>query len=86
MGVKSVSSTDVSMIGDAVALAKSADVTVLVVGTDLSLAHEGHDATNLTLSPVSATLFVGVDIAFVGVDISIFHLERYYEGACHCAA
>jgi len=48
-GTGSVSKPDASMISAAVALAKAADVTLVVVGTDLSIAHEGHDATNLTL-------------------------------------
>eukprot|EP00658_Telonema_sp_P-2_P054924 TRINITY_DN43684_c0_g1_i3.p1 TRINITY_DN43684_c0_g1~~TRINITY_DN43684_c0_g1_i3.p1 ORF type:complete len:513 (+),score=82.49 TRINITY_DN43684_c0_g1_i3:35-1573(+) len=48
MGVSSVTSANLSQIRAAVAVAQSADVAVLVVGTDLTVAHEGLDATNMT--------------------------------------
>lgn len=63
MGVPSVSSSDVSNVASAVTLAKEADEVILVVGTDLSLAHEGHDATNMTLSPAQSMLVTEVAAA-----------------------
>jgi beta-D-xylosidase 4 len=45
-----VTAEDIAGIANATALAKVSDVTVLVVGTDLSTAHEGHDAVNISLS------------------------------------
>ena len=43
-------STDVALRAKATAHAKAASVTVLVLGTDLSVAREGHDAVDLTFS------------------------------------
>lgn len=49
-GVPSVLSANTSGVAAAAALAKEADVTVLVLGTDLTVAKENHDAVNLTFS------------------------------------
>ena len=59
-GVPSVSSTDTSGIANATTIAKSSSMTVLVIGTDLGTAHEGHDAVNLTLSPAQLLLVESV--------------------------
>lgn len=55
-GVANCSTSDESDIPAAVAAAKTADTVVLAVGTDLTIAAEGKDATNLTLSPAQASL------------------------------
>ena len=62
-GVPGVSSTDTSGIANATAIAKASGATVLVVGTDLGTAHEGHDATDLTLSPAQLELVGNVSAA-----------------------
>lgn len=49
-GVQSVSSDDVSGIPEALALVETADVVVLALGTDLTLARESLDAVDLALS------------------------------------
>jgi hypothetical protein len=46
-GLSSVTSDDLSLIPAAEALAATADVVVLVVGTDLTVAVEGQDAVNI---------------------------------------
>ena len=55
-GVPGVASDDTSGIANATAAAKASDATVLVLGTDLTTAHEGHDATNLSLSAAQLQL------------------------------
>mmetsp|Transcript_47305 Transcript_47305/g.93069 ORF Transcript_47305/g.93069 Transcript_47305/m.93069 type:complete len:435 (+) Transcript_47305:1077-2381(+) len=55
-GVPSVLSDDTSQIPKAVAAAKVADVVVLAIGTDLSAAREGQDATSISLSTGQLTL------------------------------
>ena len=50
LGVPTVTSDDTSGVAAAAALAKAADATVLVLGTDLSVAREGHDAVNISMS------------------------------------
>jgi len=49
-GTPSVQSNDLSLIPAAVAAARAADIVVLGVGTDLSWAAEGHDATSIAFS------------------------------------
>ena len=49
-GVPSVLSDDTSGVPAAAALAAASDMTVLVLGTDLSVARENKDAVNLTFS------------------------------------
>lgn len=49
-GVPDVSSDNTTLIAAAVALAQQVDVVILAVGTDLSVAAEGHDAVNITFS------------------------------------
>ena len=49
-GVPNVLSEDTSSVSAAAALAKTAERTVLVLGTDLSVARENRDAVNLTFS------------------------------------
>lgn len=56
-GVPSALSNDVSGIPAAVAMAKAADTVVLVVGTDLKWASEGHDASNITFTDAQLMLF-----------------------------
>jgi beta-glucosidase len=51
-----VLSNDTSGIANATAAAKAADATVMVLGTDLSTAHEGHDATDLSFSAAQLQL------------------------------
>lgn len=55
-GVDNCSTSDESGIPAAAAAARTADTVVLAVGTDLTIAAEGTDATNLTLSPAQQTL------------------------------
>ena len=59
-GVADCSTHNESGIPAAVAAAKSADTVVLAVGTDLTIAAEGGDATNLTLSPAQQALVTAV--------------------------
>eukprot|EP00463_Aulacantha_scolymantha_P002975 TRINITY_DN372_c0_g2_i2.p1 TRINITY_DN372_c0_g2~~TRINITY_DN372_c0_g2_i2.p1 ORF type:complete len:541 (-),score=64.99 TRINITY_DN372_c0_g2_i2:507-2129(-) len=49
-GVPNVLSDDTSLIPAAVSMAKGVDTVVMAVGTDLSAAREGHDATKITFS------------------------------------
>ena len=49
-GVPTVLSSDTSGIAAAVALAKTVDEVILAVGTDLTWAHEEHDAQNITFT------------------------------------
>ena len=49
-GVPSVLSDNTSQVAAAAELAATADVTVLVLGTDLGVAMENHDAVNITFS------------------------------------
>ena len=62
-GVPSVLSSDTSGIAAAVALAKEADEVILAVGTDLSWAHEEHDAQNITFTAAQAQLIEQVAAA-----------------------
>ena len=62
-GVAGVAGNDTSGIASAVALARASAATVLVVGTDLGTAHEGHDATDLALSPAQLQLVAAVAAA-----------------------
>jgi pre-mRNA-splicing factor SYF2/beta-D-xylosidase 4 len=59
-GVPTVSSSDTSGIPAAVALAKTADVVILAVGTDLSWAHEEHDATSIAFTDAQSQLMAQV--------------------------
>lgn len=56
LGVSSVSTADESGIPAAVKMAQSVDTVILVIGTDLTLAHEEFDATNITLSDAQLSL------------------------------
>ena len=49
LGVPGATSNDVSGIPAAVTMAQAADTVVLVVGTDLNWAAEGHDAVQIKL-------------------------------------
>merc|ERR1719272_2834927 len=55
LGVPNVLSADTSGAA-AVAMAKTVDTVVLAVGTDLSWAHEEHDATNITFTDAQLEL------------------------------
>merc|ERR1711988_744251 len=59
-GVPSVTSSDTSQIPAAVAMAKTADAVVLVVGCDLSCGREGHDADTISLSSAQQKLIDSV--------------------------
>ena len=59
-GVPDCSSNDTSAIAAAVAVAAAADTVVLALGTDLTIAAEGKDAVNLTLSPAQQQLATAV--------------------------
>jgi len=63
LGVPSVLSNDMSGIAAAVAAAKDADEVILAVGTDLSWAHEEHDAQNITFTAAQAALIAQVSAA-----------------------
>jgi beta-glucosidase-like glycosyl hydrolase len=56
LGVPTVLSTNTSAISAAVAAAKEADEVIIAVGTDLTWAHEEHDAQNITFSAAQAQL------------------------------
>ncbi len=60
LGVPSVTSADTSGVAAAAALAAKADVTVLVLGSDLSVAREGHDAVDIALPEGQAKLSAAV--------------------------
>jgi pre-mRNA-splicing factor SYF2/beta-D-xylosidase 4 len=55
-GVPTVLSSDTSGIAAAVALAKSVDEVILAVGTDLTWAHEEHDADSITFTDAQLSL------------------------------
>ena len=59
-GVPGATSTDTSGIPAAVAMAKTAETVVLVVGTDLSWAAEGHDAKQINFTSAQVQLMDGV--------------------------
>lgn len=59
-GVPGATSTVTSGIPAAVAMAKTADTVVLVVGTDLAWAAEGHDATQINFTSAQVQLMDGV--------------------------
>jgi hypothetical protein len=59
-GVENCSSDDRGGIPAAAAAAAKADTVVLAVGTDLTIAAEGKDATSLALSPAQQALVVAV--------------------------
>ena len=60
LGVPTVLSSDTSGIAAAVAAAADADEVILAVGTDLSWAHEEHDADNITFTDAQAELIAKV--------------------------
>lgn len=60
LGVPSVLSNDVSGIPAATAAAAAADQVILAVGTDLSWAAEGHDATNINFTQAQKWLIGNV--------------------------
>lgn len=55
-GVRSASSEDQRFIGQAVNTAKSADAVVLAIGQDMTMAGEGHDAKNISLTEAQSSL------------------------------
>lgn len=55
-GIPTAMSPDASGIPKAVAMARAADTVVLVVGTDLKGAAEGHDATSITFTHAQLAL------------------------------
>ena len=63
LGVPSVSSSDTSGIAAAVEMAKTADVVILAVGTDLTWAHEEHDASSMSFTQAQAELIANVSAA-----------------------
>jgi len=63
LGVPSVSSTDTSGIAAAVAMAKDADAVILAVGTDLTWAHEEHDASSIKFTDAQLQLMQQVAAA-----------------------
>ena len=62
-GVPGVLSDDTTGVAAAAAMAKAADVTVLVLGTDTSVAMENHDAVNITFSSGQLALVAAVAAA-----------------------
>eukprot|EP00322_Chrysochromulina_rotalis_P005748 CAMPEP_0115828316 /NCGR_PEP_ID=MMETSP0287-20121206/507_1 /TAXON_ID=412157 /ORGANISM="Chrysochromulina rotalis, Strain UIO044" /LENGTH=493 /DNA_ID=CAMNT_0003281521 /DNA_START=1 /DNA_END=1482 /DNA_ORIENTATION=+ len=93
-GVPSVLSDDTSGISDAAGLAASADVTVLVLGTDLTVARENLDAVNLTFSAgqlslvyavaaASPTPVVAVILSAVPLDVSPLLAHRNVGAILH---
>ena len=70
-GVRGVTANDTSGIANASAVAQASDATVLVLGTDLSTAHEGHDATDLSLSSSQLQLAESVATAASGKPVVV---------------
>ena len=62
-GVPSVLSGDTSNVSKAVELARSSDLVVLVLGTDLGVACENRDAVNITFSEGQLALVEAVAVA-----------------------
>jgi len=62
-GVDKVLSEDVTGIPDAVKAAQNADQVVLAVGTDLTWAREGHDATSIAFTDAQTQLIEQVSAA-----------------------
>lgn len=62
-GVPSPSSNDMSHIGRAVNLARSADTVVLAVGTDITMASEPKDASNISFTAAQSALIEQVAAA-----------------------
>ena len=60
LGVPDVKSSDTSKIADAAAMAAAADDVVLAVGTDLSWAREGSDASSIAFSDGQTALIEAV--------------------------
>lgn len=60
LGVPKATSADTSGIPAAAAMAKAADTVVLVVGTDLEWAAEGHDATRINFTEAQTQLITEV--------------------------
>jgi beta-glucosidase-like glycosyl hydrolase len=63
LGVPNVLSDDTSGIAAAVEMAKAADVVILAVGTDLTWAHEEHDADTITFTDAQSQLIEQVAAA-----------------------
>lgn len=63
LGVPNVQSNDTSNIAAAVNMAKSVDTVVMAVGTDLSVAAEGHDTTSISFSDGQTQLIEAVAAA-----------------------
>ena len=63
LGVPDVNSNDTSMVASAATMASESDVTILVLGTDLTDAREGSDATTLVLSDGQLALVEAVAAA-----------------------
>ena len=63
LGVPNVLSEDTSGIAAAVAMAKDADHVILAVGTDLTWAHEEHDADSITFTDAQVQLIAQVSAA-----------------------
>lgn len=59
-GVPNVLSEDTSGIAAAVAMAKTADEVILAVGTDLTWAHEEHDAVRTQATPTTTSLGISL--------------------------
>jgi beta-D-xylosidase 4 len=63
LGVPNVLSNDTSGVAAAVALAKEVDEVILAVGTDLTWAHEEHDAQSITFTDAQLELIKQVSAA-----------------------
>jgi len=63
LGVPSVTSGDTSGVAAAAAMASTVDAVVVALGSDLSIAAEGHDAVDLFFSPAQLTLVAAVAAA-----------------------
>lgn len=63
LGVPTVLSNDTSGIAAAVALAKTVDEVILAVGTDLTWAHEEHDAETIVFTEAQLSLIAQVAAA-----------------------
>ena len=63
LAIRPVDSPDTSNVSAAVEMAKGVDDVVLAVGTDTSMAAEGHDASNISLSAAQLLLIQQVAAA-----------------------
>ena len=87
MGIPGATSTNTAGIPAATAMAKAADTVVLVVGTDLDWAAEGHDAKTIVFTDAQTQLINNVTAVakkpVVVVLLTATPLDIYVRLCCH---